>query len=160
MAATLSITNPMAPPTWALLQRQLIAAESQACEEFYARFFDERGYLKCLPRWGGNDGPDDAIENCTGWPILHAIGGSDSVLAMAKQAWEGHILQYTEARTVDVPFAREGMYYKEFPVMFDFFHHQEGLVVLNLQGLSDPYDDRMEKRLRRFSGFYLSLIHI
>ena len=155
MAATLSINTPTAPPTWALLQRQLIAAESQACEEFYARFFDGRGYLKCLPRWGGNDGPDDAIENCTGWPILHAIGGCDSVLEMAKQAWEGHILQYTEARTVDVPFAREGMYYKEFSVMFDFFHHQEGLVVLNLQGFSDPYDDRMQKRLRRFSGFYM-----
>ena len=153
--ATISVDTPMAPPTWALLQRQLIKAQSEACEEFYDRFFDERGYLRCIPRWGGNDGPDDAIENCTGWPILHALGGSDSVLEMAKQAWEGHILQYTEAKTVDVPLAREGMYYKEFPVMFDYFHHQEGLVVLNLQGLSDPYDDTMEKRLRRFSGFYM-----
>ena len=23
--------------------------------------FDERGYLLCVERWGGDDGPDDAI---------------------------------------------------------------------------------------------------
>ena len=37
-----------------------------------------------------------------------------------------------------MPFARDGMYYKEFPVMFDWLHNGEGLTVFNLQGLSDP----------------------
>ncbi len=152
---TLSIDTPTPPPDWALLQRELIRAQSRACEVFYDRYFDGRGYLMCVPRWGGNDGPDDAIENLTGWPILHALGAPDSILRMYKQAWEGHLLQYTEAKTVEVPLARDGMYYKEFPVMFDWFHHGETLTVFNLQGLSDPCDLKFQQRVRRYAGFYM-----
>src|SRR4051794_16878484 len=99
----MAIETPMAPPHWALLERELLRAQTVACREFFARYVDERGYLRCIPRWGGNDGPDDAIENFTGWPIVHALGGPDDLVAMYKLAWEGHILQYTEAKTVDVP---------------------------------------------------------
>jgi hypothetical protein len=148
--------TPLSPPTWALLQRQLLGANAAACREFYAKYFDERGWLLCVERWGGDDGPDDAIENCTDWPILHALGGHDDVLKMYKQAWEGHLRQYTLAKTKDVPFARDGMYYKEFPVMFDWLHNGEGLVVFNLQGLSDPYDKKFQTRARRYAGFYLN----
>jgi hypothetical protein len=48
------------------------------------------------------------------------------------------------------------MYYKEFPVMMDWLHNGEGLVVFNLQGLSDPQDARFAQRVRRFAGFYLN----
>ncbi len=146
----------MAPPEWALLERTLIDANEQACREFFARYFDERGFLLCVERWGGDDGPDDAIENCNDWPILHAVGGSDEILRMYKKAWEGHLRQYTLAKTTDVPFARDGMYYKEFPVTFDWVHNGEGLTVFNLQGLSDPEDRELGKRIRRFAGFYLN----
>ncbi|MBI2809180.1 MAG: hypothetical protein HYX68_29715 [Planctomycetes bacterium] len=150
------ITTPVSPPAWALLQRQLLDANARACREFYAKYFDERGWLLCVERWGGDDGPDDAIENCTDWPILHALGGHADVLKMYKQAWEGHLRQYTLAKTKDVPFARDGMYYKEFPCMFDWLHNGEGLVVFNLQGLSDPYDRKFQIRARRYAGFYLN----
>ena len=56
------------------------------------------GYLECVERWGGDDGPDDAIENLTDWPILHALGAPDSILRMYKKAWEGHLRQYTRRR--------------------------------------------------------------
>jgi hypothetical protein len=75
---------------------------------------------------------------------------------MYKKAWEGHLRQFTLAKTTDVPFARDGMYYKEFPVMFDWVHNGEGLTVFNLQGLGDPHDLRFQKRVRRFAGFYLN----
>ena len=45
-------------------------------------------------------------------------------LTLFKKAWEGHLRQYTQAKTTDVPFARDGMYFKEFPVMFDWLHQR------------------------------------
>src|SRR5262249_42608522 len=139
---TVTLKMPLSPPGWALLERELLRANTAACQEFFEHFFDERGYLLCVERWGGDDGPEDAIENCRDWPILHALGADDVVLRMYKKAWEGHLRQYTAARTTQVPFARDGMYYKEFPVMFDWVHNGEGLAVFNLQGLSDPQDRR------------------
>ena len=109
-----------------------------ACVEFFDRYFDDRGYLKCVTRWGGDDGPDDAIENVNDWPVLYALGGDESILTLFKKAWEGHLRQYTEARTTEVPFARDGMFYKEFHVMFDWFHLGEGLSVFNPLNLAPP----------------------
>jgi hypothetical protein len=152
----LTIDTPLAPPYWALLERELLTQNAAACREFFEKYFDDRGWLLCVERWGGDDGPDDAIENCLDWPILHALGGSNDVLRMYKKAWEGHLRQYTLAKTVDVPFARDGMYYKEFPVMMDWLHNGEGLVVFNLQGLSDPRDANFADRVKRYAGFYLN----
>ncbi len=152
----IDVDRAMEPPNWALLERELLRANAEACKAFFEKYFDERGYLLCVERWGGDDGPDDAIENVADWPILHALGGDDSILTMYRKAWEGHLRQYTEAKTVDVPFARDGMYYKEFPVMMDWMHNGEGLRVFNLQGLSDPENIDFQKRVRRFAGFYMN----
>jgi hypothetical protein len=154
-APQITITTPMAPPAWAVLERELLRANAIACREFFQKYFDERGYLKCVERWGGDDGPDDAIENLSDWPILSALGAPDSVLEMYKKGWEGHLRQYTQAKTKQVPFARGGMYYKEFPVMFDWLHNGEGLTPFDLQGLADPNDARFQARVRRFAGFYV-----
>jgi hypothetical protein len=155
-SATLEIKTPMAPPEWALLERELLKANAEACEAFFARYFDDRGYLLAVERWGANDGPDDAIENVNDWPTLHALGASDRLLELSKKAFDGNVRQYTAAKTVEVPFAREGMYYKEFPVMTDWQHLSEGLSVFNLLGLSDPKDARYRDRVKRFSGFYMN----
>ncbi len=152
----LTIDTPMTPPHWALLERELLRAQSEACAAFFSHYFDERGYLLCVPRWGGDDGPDDAAENILNWTMLHALGAPDWVLALYKRGWEGHLRQYTEAKTVEVELAREGMYYKEFPVMFDWFHNGEGYSAFFLQGLSDPDDRAFQVRSKRFAGFYLN----
>jgi hypothetical protein len=153
---TIHVSAPVAPPTWALLERELIRANADACERFFARYFDDRGWLECVERWGGDDGPDDAIENLTHWPILYAIGAPESIRRLYTKGWEGHLRQYTRARTVEVPMARDGMYYKEFPVMFDWLHNGEGLTVFNLMGLTDPADPRYQARVRRYAGFYMN----
>ncbi|HUG80458.1 MAG TPA: hypothetical protein VML01_02265 [Bryobacterales bacterium] len=49
----------MTPPRWALLERELLRANSEAVEFFADRYIDERGYLLHTPRWGTLDGPDD-----------------------------------------------------------------------------------------------------
>ena len=155
-AAQIAIETPMPPPTWAILERQLLTASTEACKEFFARYFDERGYLLAVERWGSLDGADDAPENMKDWPLLAALGAPDIMLQMYKKGWEGHLRQYTAAKTRDVPFARDGMYYKEFHAMFDQAHIAEGLWAFYQQALADPYDVEFQKRSRRFAGFYLN----
>ena len=155
MPAMIRIDTPLPPPPWAVMQRALLRAQVPALEAFYAKYFDERGYLRCVPRWGGDDGADDAAENFTGWTLLYALGAGEAVLERYLSAWEGHLRQYTEARTTEVEFARGGMYFKEFPVMFDWGHNGEGFNAFFLQGLCTPYDAAFQARTRRYAGFYL-----
>lgn len=153
-APMLTIATPMAPPEWALLQRAVLAAHTEACAAFYHRYFGTNGFLLARERWGGDDGPDDAIENVNDWPQLYALGADESIRTMYEQAYEGHVRQYTLARTTQVPFAREGMYFRDFPVMMDWQHNGEGLTVFNNMGLGNPYSQMYRNRLRRFAGFY------
>jgi hypothetical protein len=150
------IDTPMSPPAWALLEREVLKANEAACEEFYKKYFDERGFLLCVERWGGDDGPDDAIENCNEWPLLYAMGASERVREMYEKAWEGHLRQYTLAKTTEVPFAKDGMFYKEFHTQMDWMHIGEELTVFNVMGLANPEDPAFERRVRRFAGFYMN----
>jgi hypothetical protein len=154
-SAPIAIDSLQSPPEWALLQRELLRVQAEACEVFYARYFDERGYFQCFERWGADDGPDDAIENCNDWPQLHMLGASDRVMTLYKQAWEGHLKQYTAAKTVETEIARGGMYYREFPVMNDWQHISEFLTVFNAMGLSDGRDAKFRERVARYSSFYM-----
>ena len=154
-APLLHIDTAVPPPRWALLQRHLLDTQVDACHAFFDKYFDPyTGHLLCVPRWGGDDGPDDAAENQLNWTLLHALGAPDEILDLFRVGFEGHIDQYTKARTVEVPLAREGMYYKEFPVSLDWFHHGEGYSSYFLYGLSDPYDDNYERRFRRWAAMY------
>ena len=154
-APLLSLDDPLPPPRWALLERHVLDAEAAACRDFFAKYFDPHsGYLLAVPRWGGDDGPDDAAENQLNWTTLYALGGAGDLLDMFRTGFEGHLRQYTEARTVEVPMAREGMYYKEFPVSLDWFHHGEGLSAYLLYGLCDPWDPDYERRFRRWTAMY------
>lgn len=150
------ITSPMSPPAWALLEREVLDASTAAVREFYEHFFDERGYLLHVARWGALDGTDDAIENFKNWTILHALGASDEVLRLYKMGLEGTYRQYSEVTTSSTDVAAQGAYYKEFMPMSDFMHQAEGYQGLMHQGLSEPDNPLMRNRFRRFAGFYLN----
>src|SRR5262249_12588769 len=124
---TVTIDTPLAPPGWAVMERELLRANSIACERFAAKYLDDRGYLLHTPRWGTLDGPDDAIETFHNWTLLYSLGASDSVLQMFKKALEGHLQQYKELRTNKTELAKDGAYYKEFITMSDWFHTGEGM---------------------------------
>lgn len=153
--ALLHIKTPMRPPSWALLEQQLIRHNSSAVEKFAAKYVDERGYLAHTPRWGTLDGPDDAIETYWNWTLLHALGGSDSVLQLFKKAQEGHLKQYGEIRTKLTELGANGAYSKEFITQSDWFHTGEGMRAFLLQGLSDPNNELYRQRMRRFAAMYM-----
>jgi hypothetical protein len=146
----------MAPPHWALAERALLAAYGDAAREFASKYVDDRGYLRCVEHWGGNDGPDDAMENFHNWTLVHALGGPDVILDLYRKAWEGHLQQYTKARARAPEMAREGMYYKEFITSFDWEHTGEELSAFHFYSLSAPADAVYQQRLRRFAGFYMN----
>lgn len=152
----LVLDRPMAPPAWALLERELLRQQSRACDEFAAKYLDERGYLLHTPRWGALDGADDAIETFWNWPLLHALGGSDSLLAAFKKAYEGHLRQYAALRTTTTDLAKDGAYHGEFVTQSDWFHIGEGLRGFFFQGLSDSPDERYRERVRRYAGLYMN----
>ncbi len=150
------IRTPMAPPHWALLERELLRANSRAAEQFFDKYVDERGYLAHTPRWGTLDGPDDAIETFFNWTLAHALGGDDSLLDMYNRAQEGHLRQYGELRTTLTKLAENGAYWKEFITQSDWFHTGEGMRAFFLYGLSAPGDPRYRERMRRFAGMYMN----
>jgi len=152
----IAIGTPMPAPEWARLERGLLAENVPACREFAQKYYDVRGYVQCVVRWGANDGPDDAFENFTGWPELHALGASDEVMEIFLKTWNGMIRQYSEAKTTDVPAGRDGMYFKEFSAQSDWMHHGEGLKTFNLLGLSQPTLPVYAERARRFAGLYMA----
>ena len=150
------IEESQTPPVWALLERELLKQSSLACDRFAGKYLDARGYLAHTPRWGTLDGPDDAIETFHNWTLLHALGGSDSVLAAYKKALEGHLLQYKELRTVKTKIAENGAYHKEFVTQSDWFHTGEGMRGFMFLGLSDPDNSVLRMRMKRFAGMYMN----
>jgi len=153
---TLLIKTPMPPPEWALLERDVLRFSSLGCERFADKYIDERGYLLHTIRWGTLDGPDDAIETFANWTLLHALGGSDSLLKIYKKAHEGHLKQYGELRTKLTKLSENGAYYKEFITQSDWFHIGEGMRAFLFQGLSDPNDRQYRDRMKRFAGMYMN----
>lgn len=152
---TLQIKKPMVAPAWALLEQQVLQHSSKAVELFAGKYVDERGYLAHTPRWGTLDGPDDAIETYWNWTLLHALGGSDSVLDLYKKAQEGHWRQYNELRTTTTELAKNGAYHKEFITQSDWFHTGEGMRAFLLMGFSDPNNALYRERMTRFAKMYM-----
>ena len=152
----LVLDRPMPPPAWALMERDLLRLNSEACERFASKYLDERGYLLHTPRWGTLDGPDDAIETFHNWTLLHALGASDSVLKLFKKALEGHLKQYSELKTTKTELARNGAYYREFITMSDWFHTGEGMRGFMFLGLSEPESPLLLERMKRFAGLYMN----
>lgn len=150
------VDKPMSPPEWALLERELLRANSLAMDRFAERYLDDRGYLLHTPRWGTLDCPDDAIEVFYNWTLVHAMGASDSVLRNYKRAYEGHLQQYKELRTTLTKLAENGAYYKDFITQSDWFHTGEGMRGLMLLALSDPNDEKLTARMKRFAGLYMN----
>ncbi|MFC1552496.1 hypothetical protein ACFL6P_08035 [Candidatus Latescibacterota bacterium] len=152
----ITVSSAMTPPAWALMERELLDAGSDAVEKFYEYYFDEKGYLLHTPRWDTLDGTDDAPETYYNWTLLYALGGSDRVLDLYEKGQEGHFLQYKDVTTDSTEVAENGCYYKEFMPMSDWHHNGESLQAYILYGLCNPADVKFQNRFRRFAGLYMN----
>src|SRR5262245_31097899 len=90
----ITVDSKMEAPAWAVLERRILSTAAPAMEEFYNKYYDDRGYVQCVLRWGADDGPDDAFENFAGWPTFHALGGSDTILRLYRKGLDGMTRQY------------------------------------------------------------------
>ena len=155
-ASEIQISSPVVPPSWAVEQRALFALYDTASILFSDKYLAENGFLKVVERWGGNDGPDDAMENFSQWPLVYVLGGPQSLLESYKKAWEGHLIQFTQAKIPSIEMAKDGMCHKEFITSFDWEHTGEGLSAFNFYSLVNPNDTIYRNRMMRFAGFYMN----
>ena len=71
-------------PLWALLQRHVLAAMSEAALLFAERYTHPDGALRwARDAWKGMDGSDDAYESVYNFPLLVALGGERRLLQLA-----------------------------------------------------------------------------
>jgi|GEM_PF-6865283 len=150
----IEIKSRQLPPQWALTQRLLLAENVRSANTYFHKYWDERGYLKCIERWGWNDGSDDVLQGCANFPLLYALGGERSLLENYYKAFEGAIKQFTTEEVESAP--EYGVFYKEFLTANDWHHHGESLAAFNQLPLAETTNKKYRDRALRFAGFYLN----
>jgi len=145
---TITATTPtFPPPTWAILQRQLIDLMNKAITPFLDRYLDENREL--IWREGGTgsrDGADDFYESAFNWPLFYLMGGDDQLLEEGQRIWDGVTRQLTRA----------AMVHKEYELGYDQFHQGESYIYFYFLCLADPTNPLNRERAQRFAGFYLN----
>lgn len=147
MRTITAATPTFPPPTWALLQRQLIDLMNKATEPFLRRYVRDNGEL--IWREGGTgsrDGADDFYESAYNWPLFYLLGGADHLLAEGQRIWDGITRQLTRA----------GMVHQEYELGYDQFHQGESYIYFYFLCLADPANPVNRARAERFAGFYLN----
>jgi hypothetical protein len=131
-------------PQWAVLQRQLIDAASDAAIPFVEKYTRDDGTLIWRDEWPGMDGSDDPYEGFTSFPLLYALGGPEHLLQLAHRQWEAITKQFTQY----------GQIHNEFDAYYDWMHHGEGYLGFYYFGLADPGVSQDRDRAIRFAGMY------
>ncbi|WP_420036363.1 hypothetical protein ACN2WE_32785 [Streptomyces sp. cg28] len=147
---SLSARRPLTgTPRWALLERELFAAQEKAWRLFADRYTEGDGRLVFRDRLGegmdGRDGVDDFYEPFFNWPTLYLLGGSAELLAAARRHWHGVSAQLSEM----------GMLVDGLERGYDWFHQGEGLLLFYGLCLADPDDPSLRELACRFADFYL-----
>lgn len=141
---TIRARRTAAPPTWAILQRQLMDVMAHTARVFVDRYTRSDGTLIWRSEWPGMDGSDDGYESFHSFPLLYLLGGSSDLLDLARKEWDAVTWQFTEY----------GQVYREFDAYYDWMHHGESSILLYYLGLADPTSLKERQRAIRFAGFY------
>lgn len=136
------------PPTWAIIERQLIKTMEEAAPFYLQRFTRRGGTI-----YGG--GPyDDVYEMFFNWPLFYAIGADEKLLDWALQEYNS----ITRHCTVYPPQKEDYFHqlYNEFPRQDDWFHISEGMMAFYDFGVADPTIPENIDRSKRFASFYMN----
>ncbi|MBK9166058.1 MAG: hypothetical protein IPM24_01190 [Bryobacterales bacterium] len=141
----IEVDTPRPAPTWAVMQRRLIAVMNRAGEAFVERYTNRDGSLIWKERYeGGMNSSDDAYEAFRGFSLLYVMGGSPELDRLHRRVWDGITRQFT----------RYGQIYREFDGNWDWMHHGEGYTSFYPMGMADPFDTRFRDRAIRFAAMY------
>jgi hypothetical protein len=133
----------LAPPGWAIAQRELFALLDHAWRRFARDFTRPDGRLTYHGRLSSRDGVDDFYETFFNWPQLYLLGGADDLLAVAERRWEGITRQLTEL----------GMLHEEYERGYDWFHQGESQLLFYFLCMAAP--KRWAGRALRFADLYV-----
>ena len=141
------------PPTWAVLERQLIDKMNAAGPEVLERYTRSDGTLlwPTHPDFQSIDGLDDAYESFHNWPLFYMLGGDAQFLVDA----------HTEFDVITEDMTRYGtghgypMVVKEYQPGYDWFHQGEGNYLFYMLCLADPLNPKNVERAKRFAGFFI-----
>ena len=137
----------LAPPGWAIAQRELFALLDRAWRRFAGDFTGPDGRLGYEGELTTRDGVDDFYETFFNWPQLYLLGGADDLLAKSEHHWEGVTRQLTEL----------GMLHDEYERGYDWFHQGESLLLLYFLCMAAPA--RWRDRALRFAELYVDPVH-
>jgi hypothetical protein len=148
MFKTITGKTRTAPPAWAVLQRQLIAAIDSAAPIYLEKYTRPGGALIWQEEYPG-DGvwADDLYEAFFNWPLYYALGGSAYTGNKAFEEWNA------VTRQVEFDYGRA---HNEFISDDDWFHNAENYIYFYYLGLADPTNADMLRRARRFAGLYMN----
>ena len=155
MFPTIEARTPInTPPTWALLERQLIDKMNAAGPEVLEKYTRPDGTLfwPTHPDFQSIDGLDDAYESFHNWSLFYMLGGDARFLADAD----------TEFDVITNDMERYGtghgypMVVKEYQPGYDWFHQGEGNYLFYMLCMADPSSPKHIERAKRFAGFFMN----
>ena len=147
-------TQLQTPPTWAVLERELIEKMNAAGSQILERYTRPDGTLfwPTRPDFQSIDGLDDAYESFHNWPLFYMLGGDRQFLVDAD----------TEFDVITNDMARYGsghgypMVVEEYQPGYDWFHQGEGNYLFYMLCMADPSNAKNIERAKRFAGFFMN----
>ena len=147
-------TQLQTPPTWAVLERELIDKINDAAPQVLKKYTRPDGtlYWPTHPDFQSFDGLDDAYESFHNWPLFYMLGGDVQFLVDAQ----------TEFDVITKDMARFGsghdypMVFKEYQPGYDWFHQSEGNYLFYMLCMADPSHTENVERAIRFAGFFMN----
>ncbi len=142
-------TEVVAPPGWAVLQRQLIDAANAAAPLMLEKYTERSG----APYYA-ND-VDDLYELFYNWGLFYAIGGGDRVLDRALQQWNA-VTRFCDDGIVSRTHPLfEQQIHNEYYNCTEWHHQSEGNMLFYDFGVADPTISENVRRARRFAAMYM-----